>query len=52
MVEDFDTWMNEDFDLLWQRQHARTPEIRIDSKTLANYAKLDRESKLEHKQYS
>jgi hypothetical protein len=51
-VLDLDTWMNEDFDSIWQRQHTPAPTISIDSKTLGNYIKMDRESRQEHKQYS
>jgi hypothetical protein len=47
-VPDLDTFVNANFEELWKTLTTPQPQININSKDLANYVKLDRESREAH----
>jgi hypothetical protein len=49
---DLDTFVTADFDSLWKQLITPGPQINISGKDFANYVKLDREARDEHKQYT
>jgi hypothetical protein len=51
-VSSLEEFINADFDETFERLRAPAPQININSKDLASYVKIDRESRTQHKQYS
>jgi hypothetical protein len=51
-ISSLEEFLTNDFEEVWRQKSALTPSIHLDSKDLLNYARHDRESRTEHKQYS
>ena len=51
-ISSLEEFINADFDETFERLRAPSPTIHIDSKGLAAFAKMDSQSRAEHKQYS
>lgn len=51
-ISSLEKFLSDDFDETFERLRAPAPQININSKDLASFVKMDRESRTEHKQYS